>query len=109
MILDEDAVQKMTQQPNVTGVCLADGMGEIVETNIEDEGVIELIAFIAGMTPTLADTLGEGEVDKVLLNGQGHDHLMIFLQEDQVMGLSSEGKGSILSACEKMQKALNED
>jgi len=47
----------MTQQPGVTGICLADGMGEIVETNIEDEGVVELIAFISGMTPTLAETL----------------------------------------------------
>lgn len=108
MILNEDAVQIMTQQPGVTGVCLADGMGEIVETSIEDEGVTELIAFIAGMTPTLADTLGEGDIDKVLLNGQGHDHLMIFLQDEQVMGLSAEGRGSILGACDKMQEALGE-
>jgi predicted regulator of Ras-like GTPase activity (Roadblock/LC7/MglB family) len=108
MSLNNQTLASIMQQSGVTGACLADNMGEIQQTTLEDEGVTELIAFIAGMTPVLAETLEEGEIDQVLLNGQSAEHLMIFLNEEDVLGVSAENKGSILGFTEKLQTTLNE-
>ncbi|HHC74633.1 MAG TPA: hypothetical protein ENK78_06125 [Thiothrix sp.] len=108
MSLNNESLLRVIQQPGVTGACLADNMGEIQETTLEDEGVTELIAFIAGMTPVLAETLEEGEIDQVLLNGQSAEHLMLFLSDEEVLGVSAENKGSILGFTEKLQSTLDE-
>jgi predicted regulator of Ras-like GTPase activity (Roadblock/LC7/MglB family) len=107
MNINEESLQNVLTMSGVTGGCLADGMGEVLETTLEDESVSELIAFIAGMTPALAEALGVDEIDQVLLSGQDDDHLSVFLQEENILGVSSERKTSILAMSEKLQSTLS--
>lgn len=108
MELSEESLKDVMQVASVTGACLTDGMGEVVESSVGDESMEELIAFVAGMTPSLAELLGTDTIEQVLLHGDKDDHLAVFLQEEHVLGVCTERKGSILTVPEKLKTALGE-
>lgn len=98
-----EAVEKIQ---GVTGVTLTNDMGELIDSSIHDESLNELIAFISGMTPSLEEIAGLGEIHRIMLRGPKDDNLTVFVEAERSLGVVSERKKSIPALSQQIEDML---
>lgn len=95
VIIKESIVQKVMQIRGVKGVALATSMGDIIESTIEDAQVMEFMGFLAGVVPAVETAANMGQISEVILKGSGDDLAIVYVEEEQSLGIIAENRTSV--------------
>ena len=106
MNLTRSSMEAVEKIQGVTGVTLTNDMGELIDSSIHDESLNELIAFISGMTPSLEEIAGLGEIHRIMLRGPKDDNLTVFVEAERSLGVVSERKKSIPALSQQIEDML---
>lgn len=106
MNLTRSSMEAVEKIQGVTGVTLTNDMGELIDSSIDDESLNELIAFISGMTPSLEEMAGLGEIHRIMLRGPRDDNLTVFVEAERSLGVISERKKSIPALSQQIEDML---
>jgi signal recognition particle receptor subunit beta len=106
MNLTRSSMEAVGKIQGVTGVTLTNDMGELIDSSINDESLNELIAFISGMTPSLEEIAGLGEIHRIMLRGPKDDNLTVFVEAERSLGVVSERKKSIPALSQQIEDML---
>ncbi len=106
MNLTRSSMEAVEKIQGVTGVTLTNDMGELIDSSIHDESLNELIAFISGMTPSLEEVAGLGEIHRIMLRGPKDDNLTVFVESERSLGIISERKKSIPALSQQIEDML---
>lgn len=106
MNLTRSSMEAVEKIQGVTGVTLTNDMGELIDSSIHDESLNELIAFISGMTPSLEEIAGLGEIHRIMLRGPKDDNLTVFVEAERSLGVISERKKSIPALSQQIEDML---
>lgn len=93
--IKESIVQKVMQIRGVKGVALATSMGDIIESTIADAQVMEFMGFLAGVVPAVENAANMGQISEVILKGSGDDLAIVYVEEEQSLGIIAENRTSV--------------
>lgn len=92
--------------PGVSGITLTNPMGDLLYSTIEDEHFNEFIAFLSGLAPVLAETLGMGKMQRIMLKSSQSNNVSLFMNADQSLGVLSRPKSSQHGVGRQVEKLL---
>jgi signal recognition particle receptor subunit beta len=104
--LDKDSMKMVSGIKGVSGVTLTNSMGELLHTTINDDEMNEFIAFLSGITPSFEETLGMGEIHRIMLRGPYDDNITVFVENERSLGVSSDRKVSIPALSQQIEDML---
>lgn len=104
--LTEKSMAAVSKINGVTGVSLSNDMGELIDSTIMDDDLNEFIAFLSGITPTIQDTAGLGEIHRIMLRGAGDDNLTVFVEDERSLGVTSSNKTSVPALSQQIEDML---
>lgn len=88
---DDAAINAAVNLNGVGGVCLTNGLGQLVYSTINNESLNRIIAFVSGLSQTIEEAGGLGPVRSVTLKSPGDDSLTVLMNSGgRALGLSSE-------------------
>ena len=100
------AMAAVSGLPGVTGVSITDQQGELLESTIQDESLNQFIAYLSGLTPNLVDAAQLGPIQRVMVRGPEDDHLTVFVEHEQSLGVCSDRKLSIPVLSQQVEDML---
>lgn len=92
---DDAAIHAASNLDGVSGVCLTNGLGQLVYSTIDNESLNRIIAFVSGLSQTIEEAGGLGPVRSVTLKSPGDDSLTVLMNSGgRALGLSTERASS---------------
>lgn len=95
IIMKDSIVDDLLNIKGVQGAVLADAMGDIITSSLDDSVMDDFIGFMAGMVPVLEQASDFGQVRSVVLKSDKSDNLSVFVEEAQVLGVLSANRASV--------------
>lgn len=106
MQLTEKSMRSVMKIQAVTGASLANDVGELIDSTIEDDDINEFIAFISGLTPALESTVDMGDIRRIMLRGPKDENLTVFVEAEHSLGVTSERKASVPAISQQIEDTL---
>lgn len=95
VVIKDTIVQKAMQIRGVKGITLSTSMGDIVESTITDAQVMEFMGFLAGVVPSVERAANMGRINEVILKGSGEDLVIVYVEDEQSLGIIAENRTSV--------------
>lgn len=93
--MKDSIVDDLLNIKGVQGAVLADAMGDIITSSLDDSVLDDFIGFMAGMVPVLEQASDFGQVRSVVLKSDKSENLSVFVEEAQVLGVLSGNRASV--------------
>lgn len=106
MQLSEQSMRSVIKIQGVTGVSLANDVGELIDSTIQDDDMNEFIAFISGLTPAIEGTADMGDIRRIMLRGPKDENLTVFVEAEHSLGVTSERKASVPAISQQIEDTL---
>ena len=106
IMLTEKSMAAVAKINGVTGVSLANDLGELIDSTVLDEDLNEFIAFLSGITPAIQDAANLGEIHRIMLRGTDDDNLTVFVEEERSLGVTSLHKTSVPALSQQIEDML---
>ncbi|MEE9352450.1 MAG: ATP/GTP-binding protein [Thiotrichaceae bacterium] len=106
IMLTEKSMAAVAKINGVTGVSLANDMGELIDSTVLDEDLNEFIAFLSGITPSIQDAANLGEIHRIMLRGTNDDNLTVFVEDERSLGVTSLHKTSVPALSQQIEDML---
>lgn len=88
-------LDKVSGLNGITGASLCNLNGEILQSSIQDEVLNETILLLSGLVPTIESSNGQNNIQRIMLKSIQEENLMIFMEKNQSLGISSHPKISL--------------
>ncbi|CAA6808830.1 MAG: Unknown protein [uncultured Thiotrichaceae bacterium] len=106
MRLTEKSMRSVMKIQGVTGASLANDVGELIDSTIQDDDINEFIAFISGLTPAVQAIADMGEIHRIMLRGSKDENLTVFVEAEHSLGVTSERKASVPAISQQIEDTL---
>ena len=106
ILLTEKSMSAVAKINGVTGVSLTNDMGELMDTTVFDDDMNEFIAFLSGITPSIQEAAGLGEIHRIMLRGANDDNLTVFVEDERSLGVTSLQKTSVPALSQQIEDML---
>lgn len=106
ILLTEKSMSAVAKINGVTGVSLTNDMGELMDTTVFDDDMNEFIAFLSGITPSIQEAAGLGEIHRIMLRGADDDNLTVFVEDERSLGVTSLQKTSVPALSQQIEDML---
>jgi len=106
MQLTEKSMRSVMKIKGVTGASLANDVGELIDSTIQDDDMNEFIAFISGLTPAVEATADMGDIHRIMLRGPKDENLTVFVEAEHSLGVTSERKASVPAISQQIEDTL---
>ncbi len=106
ILLTEKSMSAVAKINGVTGVSLTNDMGELMDTTVFDDDMNEFIAFLSGITPSIEEAAGLGEIHRIMLRGADDDNLTVFVEDERSLGVTSLQKTSVPALSQQIEDML---
>ena len=106
VLFSDEVLERVQKLQGVTGVMLSDDMGEILHSSIVDEQITDFSAFLASVTPMIAEALAMGSINRVTLKSTQEDNLNVFLEKDQSLTIASHRRTSVPVLTQQVEDVL---
>ena len=106
ILLTEKSMSAVAKINGVTGVSLTNDMGELMDSTVFDDDMNEFIAFLSGITPSIEEAVGLGEIHRIMLRGADDDNLTVFVEDERSLGVTSLQKTSVPALSQQIEDML---
>lgn len=104
--LNQKAMGAINGLNGITGVSIANEMGELLDSTIDDETLNQFIAYLSGITPNLVEIAELGPINRIMLRGPADDNLTVFVEDDRSLGVCSERSISVPALSQQVEDML---
>jgi len=94
VVVKDSIIDDLLNIKGVQGAALANAMGDITTSSMEQSEWDDLVGFVAGIVPVFEQVSDFGTVQSVVLKGGKTDPLSVFVESDQVLGVRSSARVS---------------
>ena len=106
-LLPSENIAQLLEVNGVMGYTLTTSMGEILASNIEDDGLNEFIAFLSGMLPNLSEQASMGIIHQAIFKNARSGNLLMLTDGEQSLGITTKSRASTQDICQQAMTLLH--
>lgn len=91
----------------VTGCTLTTGMGEVLYSSQDDDGLNEFIAFLSGMLPNIAEQAGIGTLHQAIFKNTKTGNLLMITDGEQSLGITTKPRTPTHDICQQITTLMH--
>lgn len=109
LVIKESIVTDILNVRGVQGAVLANAMGDILTSSLDNPELEEYIGYMAGMVPAFQAASAFDNARSILVKSPSGNNLSIFIEDDQVLGVLSAQRTSVRTLKQQVEDILQWD
>lgn len=109
LVMKQSIVDDILHIKGVEGAILADSMGDIINSSMDNPEIEEYIGFMAGMVPSLQNAASIDDARSILVKSPSGNSITIFIEQAQILGVVSAPRTSIRTLKQQVEDILQWD
>lgn len=106
LVMKDSIVDDLMNIKGVQGAALSNAMGDMLTSSLDDPELEDFIGFMAGIVPVFEQVSDLGTVQSVVLKSERNEHLSVYIEQDQALGVLSSNRTSVRTLRQQVDDML---